>query len=106
MEEEEKGLLLSIKNGKEAVIFPGHGRRGYSKSNANSRPKIYHYDGVLQTSISPTILPTRNATAKLPRLHLREFDDDPRKWREFQREFEIAVYIQDLPDYQKLNYLM
>lgn len=40
------------------------------------------------------------------KLLLREFNEDSKHWREFWSGFESAVHSQDLPDVQKLDYVL
>ncbi|KAL3997324.1 hypothetical protein ACH3XW_10390 [Acanthocheilonema viteae] len=42
----------------------------------------------------------------LPQLSLPKFSGDPKTWREFWSCFEASVHSQNLPDIQKLNYLV
>ncbi|VDM22446.1 unnamed protein product [Wuchereria bancrofti] len=48
----------------------------------------------------------RQLTVKLPRLALKNFDGNPKQWREFWSGFEAAVHQQNLADVQKLTYLL
>uniref|UniRef100_A0AAF5RTQ2 Uncharacterized protein n=1 Tax=Wuchereria bancrofti TaxID=6293 RepID=A0AAF5RTQ2_WUCBA len=40
----------------------------------------------------------RQLTVKLPRLALKNFDGNPKQWREFWSGFEVAVHQQNLAD--------
>uniref|UniRef100_A0AAF5Q7Q7 Reverse transcriptase domain-containing protein n=1 Tax=Wuchereria bancrofti TaxID=6293 RepID=A0AAF5Q7Q7_WUCBA len=42
----------------------------------------------------------------LPQLSLPTFSGDPKTWREFWSSFEASVHSQNIPDIQKLNYLV
>uniref|UniRef100_A0A1I7V6D9 DUF1758 domain-containing protein n=1 Tax=Loa loa TaxID=7209 RepID=A0A1I7V6D9_LOALO len=42
----------------------------------------------------------------LPQLSLPTFDGEPRQWREFWSGFNAAVHNQDIPQIQKMNYLI
>uniref|UniRef100_A8P0H4 Gag protein, putative n=1 Tax=Brugia malayi TaxID=6279 RepID=A8P0H4_BRUMA len=42
----------------------------------------------------------------LPQLSLPTFSGDPKTWREFWSSFEASVHTQNIPDIQKLNYLV
>uniref|UniRef100_A0A1I7VP71 DUF1758 domain-containing protein n=1 Tax=Loa loa TaxID=7209 RepID=A0A1I7VP71_LOALO len=42
----------------------------------------------------------------LPQLSLPTFSGDPKTWREFWSGFEASVHSQNIPDIQKLNYLI
>uniref|UniRef100_A8PMS1 Gag protein, putative n=1 Tax=Brugia malayi TaxID=6279 RepID=A8PMS1_BRUMA len=42
----------------------------------------------------------------LPQLSLPTFSGDPKTWREFWNSFEASVHSQNIPDIQKLNYLV
>uniref|UniRef100_A0AAF5PI96 DUF1758 domain-containing protein n=1 Tax=Wuchereria bancrofti TaxID=6293 RepID=A0AAF5PI96_WUCBA len=48
----------------------------------------------------------RQLIVKLPRLALKNFDGNPKQWREFWSGFEAAVHQQNLADVQKLTYLL
>ncbi|VBB35513.1 unnamed protein product, partial [Acanthocheilonema viteae] len=55
-----------------------------------------------RTSSTVSPLPTVN----LPQLPLATFDGDLKGWRQFWSNFEVAVHNQNIPDIQKLNYLI
>ncbi|VDM14862.1 unnamed protein product [Wuchereria bancrofti] len=49
---------------------------------------------------------TNQAEIKLPQLPLITFSGDPKLWRQFWCSFKAAVHEQNIPDIQKLNYLI
>ncbi|VDM95216.1 unnamed protein product [Onchocerca ochengi] len=51
-------------------------------------------------------IPLYHAAVNLPQLPLPTFNGDPKSWRQFWSSFKAAVHLQNIPDIQKLNYLM
>ncbi|MCP9260248.1 Integrase core domain containing protein [Dirofilaria immitis] len=61
--------------------------------------------GVL-TQQNETIQSANHTTVNLPQLPLPIFDGNPKLWRGFWSRFDAAIHFQNIPDIQKLNYLI
>ncbi|MCP9257663.1 Pao retrotransposon peptidase family protein [Dirofilaria immitis] len=53
-----------------------------------------------------TIQSANHTTVNLPQLPLPIFDGNPKLWREFWSRFDAAIHLQNIPDIQRLNYLI
>uniref|UniRef100_A0AAF5Q6X3 DUF1758 domain-containing protein n=1 Tax=Wuchereria bancrofti TaxID=6293 RepID=A0AAF5Q6X3_WUCBA len=50
--------------------------------------------------------PSYHSTINLPQLPLPVFSGDPKLWREFWNSFNAAIHLQEIPNIQKLTYLI
>ncbi|VDK78383.1 unnamed protein product, partial [Onchocerca ochengi] len=49
---------------------------------------------------------TNHSTINLPQLPLPTFSGDLKLWREFRKSFNAAIHLQEIPNIQKLTYLI
>lgn len=104
MVEDERGILNLINEGKEALIVLAKYKKNAGAEIDCIRSK--QVELLNQADQKETKHMARQTTVNLSQLSLMVFSGDPRKWREFWSNFEAAVHKQDLPDIQKLSYLL
>ncbi|VDM97194.1 unnamed protein product, partial [Onchocerca ochengi] len=101
MVEDETGILKLINRGKEAKITLEMYMDDFQRA-VQQLSEVKSEEPVTHGETSRTV----RATVNLPQLPLPTFSGDPKLWREFWSGFSVAVHFQDIPDIQKLNYLM
>ncbi|VDN05353.1 unnamed protein product, partial [Onchocerca ochengi] len=101
MVEDETGILKLISRGKEAKITLEMYMDDFQLA-VQQLSEVKAEEPVSQGEVPRTV----RATVNLPQLPLPTFNGDPKLWREFWSSFSAAVHLQDIPDIQKLNYLM
>ncbi|VDN91790.1 unnamed protein product [Brugia pahangi] len=90
----EQNMFILKHEAKEAIIT----LTMYKKEINNEIKQI--------TSKPPITDSTSYRNINLPQLFLSTFDGEPRQWREFWNGFNAAVHSQDIPQSQKMNYLI
>ncbi|VDM95169.1 unnamed protein product, partial [Onchocerca ochengi] len=97
MVEDETGILKLIKRGKEAKITLEMYMDDFQLA-VQQLSEVKAEESVSHGEVSRTV----RAAVNLSQLPLTTFSGDPKLWSRFS----AAVHLQDIPDIQKLNYLV
>ncbi|EJW72133.1 zinc knuckle family protein [Wuchereria bancrofti] len=97
MVDDEKCILNLINEGKDTVIT-----LIMCKNDSELILKRLKQGEIKEEANQRTFTPTIN----LPQTPLPVFSGNPKLWRGFWSSFEAAVHLQNIPDIQKLNYLV
>lgn len=103
MVDDETGILRLISDSKDVIIT----LKMYEKDSELILQRLEKSTekGVL-TRQNETIPSANHTTVNLPQLPLPIFDGNPKLWRGFWSSFDAAIHLQNIPDIQKLNYLV
>uniref|UniRef100_A0A1I7VTU1 DUF1758 domain-containing protein n=1 Tax=Loa loa TaxID=7209 RepID=A0A1I7VTU1_LOALO len=94
MAKDDRGILNLINKGTDIIItlsmYKDDAELALKRLTQNRESNLTEYRPVVN----------------LPQLSLPTFSGDPKTWREFWSGFEASVHSQNIPDIQKLNYLI
>uniref|UniRef100_A0AAF5PJS5 DUF1758 domain-containing protein n=1 Tax=Wuchereria bancrofti TaxID=6293 RepID=A0AAF5PJS5_WUCBA len=100
MVNDKQGILHMINSSKEAIIT--------LTSYYNDFESAFQQEKSMSTKekIMERLSPSYHSTINLPQLPLPVFSGDPKLWREFWNSFNAAIHLQEIPNIQKLTYLI
>ncbi|VDN01123.1 unnamed protein product, partial [Onchocerca ochengi] len=103
MVDEKTGILNLITEGKETIII----LKIHKNETELVLQRLEKDDRKEEVTQQKMLTQTANhLTANLPQLPLPIFSGNPNQWRGFWSSFEAAIHLQNIPNIQKLNYLI